>query len=103
MKGKEYVRKIQEVHHKKKLDSPSGTAKELAKDIDVIILGNTEIESKRINDNFGTHMIKFISDEDRIEIKHEAKNRDGFAKGALLAAEWILKKKGVFSLSDILK
>lgn len=103
MKKGEYLRGIQEIHHKKKLDTPSGTAKKLRQDIDIIMQGNTEIESKRINEEFGTHIIEFISDEDIIEIKHEAKNRDGFAKGALLASEWILEKKGVFNLSDMIK
>lgn len=103
MKKGEYLRGIQEIHHKKKLDTPSGTAKKLRQDIDIIMQGNTEIESKRINEEFGTHIIEFISNEDIIEIKHEAKNRDGFAKGALLASEWILEKKGVFNLSDMIK
>jgi 4-hydroxy-tetrahydrodipicolinate reductase len=50
----------------------------------------------------GTHTIHYQSDIDRISIKHEAFNRDGFALGSLIAAEWILNKKGVFTMQDVL-
>jgi 4-hydroxy-tetrahydrodipicolinate reductase len=50
----------------------------------------------------GTHVIKYVSLEDEIEIKHTAINRDGFAKGAIMAAAWIHNKKGIFSMKDVL-
>ena len=103
MKGKEYTKKIHEIHHTQKLDAPSGTAKILADDIKNIQKNDTLISYERINDTIGTHYIKYISNEDEIKIKHTAKNRDGFALGAILAAEWIIGKEGVFSFQDVLK
>ena len=61
------------------------------------------INSKRISDEIGTHKINYSSKIDDIEIIHRAKTRDGFALGAIIAAEWILDKKGVFSMQDLLK
>ena len=67
------------------------------------ILGtHTQITSDRINDNAGTHQIIYSSSVDEIEIKHTANNRDGFAAGAIIAAEWIIGKKGIFSMKDVL-
>jgi len=103
MKGRKYATSIHEVHHKEKLDSPSGTAITLGKDMSNISGKITNISSDRIDGTFGTHMIKYSSSEDEIEIKHTAINRDGFAMGAILSAEWIIDKKGVFTLKDMLK
>ncbi|HRH85191.1 MAG TPA: dihydrodipicolinate reductase C-terminal domain-containing protein, partial [Bacteroidia bacterium] len=60
------------------------------------------IQSIREPDVPGTHEIKYTSDEDVIEIKHTAINREGFAKGAVLAAQWLIGKKGVFEMKDVL-
>ena len=60
------------------------------------------ITADRINDVPGTHIISYTSAVDEIEIKHTAKNRDGFAMGAIIAADWIIGKKGVFSMKDVL-
>jgi 4-hydroxy-tetrahydrodipicolinate reductase len=104
---------IEEIHHTQKLDSPSGTAISLANGI--IKNGNYEnwtlenpmsneivIDAKRIENVPGTHTVSYNSNVDLIEIKHLAHNREGFALGAVIAAEWILGKKGVFTMKDIL-
>jgi len=109
----QYKLNIEEVHHKEKLDKPSGTAISLAEDViknsnykkwsfdndfDNII----KMESKRIDGVPGTHTLKYSSDIDSIEIKHIANNRIGFALGAVIAAEWILNKEGVFNMKNVI-
>lgn len=108
---------IEETHHVSKIDKPSGTAITLAQDI----IESTErkkvwtisdpnkknprsinIDSFRVDDVPGTHIVKYTSHIDDIIISHVAHNREGFATGALLAAEWILNKKGVFTMRDVL-
>ena len=110
----EYLPVIEEIHHKQKLDAPSGTAITLAKPIlenfnkDKWVLGVTNnpkelpIIAKRIDDVKGTHIIKYVSSIDAIEIKHTAKSRKGFAIGAVIAAEFINKKKGIYTMKDVL-
>lgn len=108
---------IKEIHHTQKIDSPSGTAIHLAEDIiknierkKVWTIGSVEkdphrtihIESERRDPVPGTHMVHYFSEIDEITITHEAKSRAGFAIGALLAAEWIQGKKGIFSMDDVL-
>jgi 4-hydroxy-tetrahydrodipicolinate reductase len=61
-----------------------------------------QIESKRISNTPGTHIITYNSKIDSIEIKHTAHNRQGFAQGAIMAAEWIMNHKGVFTMKDVL-
>lgn len=102
MNFQEYKGKIHEVHHTEKLDAPSGTAKTLAEDIEKIQEKLVEITADRVKDVAGTHSVTYSSIVDEIEIKHTAKNREGFVRGALLAAEWIIGKKGVFSMKDVL-
>ena len=94
----QYQASMKEIHHVHKLDAPSGTAICLAEDIQ----GEIHIESERIGEVPGTHIITYQSEIDTIEIKHEAHNRKGFALGAVLAAEWIKNKKGIFRMSDML-
>ena len=111
-----YEVKIEETHHKEKLDSPSGTAITIGKSI----ITNNEnynswvnkedhlndeipIISYRKDDVKGKHSIKYSSEIDEIEIIHDAKNRKGFALGSILAAEWIQGKKGVYSMKDVLR
>jgi 4-hydroxy-tetrahydrodipicolinate reductase len=103
MKEHNYKSKIHEIHHTQKLDSPSGTAITMAEQMDEILEGKTPITSDRINDVHGTHKISYTSDVDEIEIIHTAKNRDGFAIGAIIAAEWIIGKKGIFNIKDVLE
>lgn len=104
---------ITETHHTQKLDAPSGTAISLANQIlpfsekDNWVLDKKEskkllINAKRIKDVPGTHQVIYSSIIDEIEIKHTAKNRLGFAKGAILAAEYIVDKKGIFTMKNVL-
>jgi 4-hydroxy-tetrahydrodipicolinate reductase len=101
MKNQQYDSKVHEIHHTEKLDSPSGTAITLAKDVESILNNQPEITADRIKNVSGVHSISFTSLEDEIEIKHTANNRNGFALGAIRAAEWIINKKGVFTLDDV--
>ncbi|WP_370478570.1 4-hydroxy-tetrahydrodipicolinate reductase [Tamlana flava] len=111
---KQYNVSMEEIHHTQKLDAPSGTAISLANDI----ISNNEnfnewkldqngesaipIVAKRIADVPGTHTVTYQSEVDTITIEHEAHNRQGFALGAVIAAEWIVGKTGVFSMKDVL-
>jgi 4-hydroxy-tetrahydrodipicolinate reductase len=110
----QYSASIEEIHHTQKLDAPSGTAITLAESIinnsdypgwrlnDLQHSDELTIASKRIPDVPGTHTITYKSDVDTIEIKHEAHNREGFALGAVVAAEWISTKKGIYTMQDVL-
>ena len=102
MKNQNYKSTIHEIHHTQKLDSPSGTAKTLGKQMDGILKNSTPITAERIADETGRHTVTYRSSVDELEIKHTAKNRDGFAMGAIIAAEWVIGKKGVFSMKDVL-
>ena len=102
MQNKNYKTSISETHHLEKLDKPSGTAKTLSEDIHKELKITPNIISHRIEKKIGTHEIMYESAIDNIKIVHEAKNRDGFALGALKAAEWIRNKKGIFSMQDVL-
>lgn len=106
---------IEEIHHTEKKDAPSGTAITLAEQIikasdkkNEWINSTTEKEneisiiSKRIDKVAGTHSVKYSSPVDDIEIIHTAHNRKGFAEGAVLAAEFLAGKKGIFSMKDVL-
>lgn len=109
----EYRVSLEEIHHTQKLDAPSGTAITLAKsiieqsDYSSWSLGQGRsdelpIEAKRIENVPGTHSVVYDSAIDSIEIKHTAHSRDGFALGAVLAAEWLKGRSGVFSMRDVL-
>ena len=102
MRNHKYESQIHEIHHTEKLDSPSGTAITLAKQMENILSAESKITTDRIDDVPGTHQITYSSLVDEIKIKHIAKNRDGFAMGAIIAAEWIIGKKGIFSMKDVL-
>ena len=110
-----YDVRMEETHHTQKLDAPSGTAITLANGILENVVrktkwvcnteGNDEdinITAKRIDPAPGTHIVTYESAIDTIEIAHTAHSREGFATGAVLAAEWIFGKKGVFSMKDML-
>ena len=121
---KNYEPFIHEVHHVHKKDKPSGTALKLAEDI--IRSGGNKTKWEPADENFseeeknkrgnellvfsrreneipGTHEVKYISDDDEILITHKAYNRKGFALGAVLAAEWLQGRKGIFGMNDMLK
>ena len=110
----QYDISIEEIHHTKKLDAPSGTAITLAEGIinnsdkKSWALGVTTnenvipITAKRIDEVSGTHTVEYKSDVDSLEIKHTAHSRDGFALGAVIAAEWLVGKTGVFTMKDVL-
>jgi 4-hydroxy-tetrahydrodipicolinate reductase len=113
----DYSASIEEIHHIPKLDAPSGTAITLAEGL---IENNSNYTSWKLADSSsdsenqlpivaqrlpevpGTHTIQYTSEIDSISITHEAHNRKGFALGAVIAAEWIFNKKGVFTMKDVL-
>lgn len=112
----EYQCELDEIHHTQKKDAPSGTAITLAEGVLKHITSKKQwvneasddpqdlvIKSFRIADIPGTHVVKYSSDVDDIEIKHTAHSRIGFATGAVLVAEWIRGKQGVLSMDDFLK
>lgn len=94
-----------EYHHRRKQDSPSGTALAIANTIQKNMQRIKEFpfSSVRCGSIPGTHEILFDSPCDTISIKHEARNREGFAKGAVLAAEWLLDKKGLYTFADCIR
>ena len=104
---------MEEIHHTQKLDAPSGTAISLAKGViensnyanwtmDQAKNNEIHIEAKRIGDVPGTHTVTYDSIVDSIELKHTAHNREGFALGAVIAAEWLAGKKGIYTMKDVL-
>ncbi|GGM87419.1 4-hydroxy-tetrahydrodipicolinate reductase [Dyadobacter beijingensis] len=116
MNGHEYQSSMTEVHHIHKLDAPSGTAITLAEGI-IEEMGNVDgwklapdaeegylqILAERRGEVPGTHIVRYESEVDTIEISHTAHNRQGFALGAVVAAEWLPGKFGVFGMNDLLK
>jgi 4-hydroxy-tetrahydrodipicolinate reductase len=111
----EYNVLLEEIHHTEKLDAPSGTGITLANDIlseipqkqkwvneasdkaeDLVILSYREPNVP------GTHLVKYDSAVDTIEITHTAHSRMGFASGAVMAAQWVVGKKGFFGMKDLL-
>ena len=112
---KQYSISTTEIHHTEKKDAPSGTAITLAEGI----IQNLEDKTQWVSNNIpeqnevaiwsaregkvsGTHIVKYISDIDQIEISHVAHGREGFALGAVIAAEWIVGKKGIFGMKELL-
>lgn len=108
-----YECQLEEIHHIHKLDAPSGTAISLAQGI----ITHSDFESWKLDETQGkelgitaireaevpgTHSVAYRSEVDEIEIKHTAFNRNGFALGAVIAAEWILGKKGNFTMKEVL-
>lgn len=109
-----YKVEMEEIHHTQKLDAPSGTAISLAKGVienssytnwtlEKPEADQIHIEAKRIGTVPGTHTVTYNSVVDAIEIKHTAHNREGFALGAVIAAEWIVGKQGIFTMKDVLE
>lgn len=112
----DYQANMTEIHHTQKLDEPSGTAITTADQIiarhpayrswklssEAPADGELSIEALREGDVKGTHIVRYESEIDRIELKHEAKTRKGFALGSVLAAEFLHGKKGFFTMKDLL-
>lgn len=112
----QYIPSMQEWHHTQKKDAPSGTAVTLANDLINFIPGITnwvcdnveersdklQIKAHREGDVFGIHSIRYESEVDWIEYTHHAKNRKGFVMGAVLAAEFMKNRMGVFGMKDLL-
>ncbi len=110
-----YHIQINETHHTQKLDAPSGTAISTANEIikkhvsyqqwtqDELNTSDLLIKSKRNGNEIGYHQVIYQSDEDEIQIIHQAKSRKGFALGAVLAAEFLVKKKGIYTMTDLIK
>ncbi|PWH83301.1 4-hydroxy-tetrahydrodipicolinate reductase [Algibacter marinivivus] len=111
---KQYNVSMEEIHHTQKLDAPSGTAISLANGVieqhegynnwklDEKAENTIPITAKRIEDVPGTHTVTYESEVDTISIEHIAHTRQGFALGAVVAAEWIAGKTGVFTMNDVL-
>jgi len=111
---KDYNVSMEEIHHTQKLDAPSGTAISLADGVienhdhyngwklDEKDANTIPIAAKRIEDVPGTHTVTYESEVDTINIEHIAHTRQGFALGAVVAAEWIAGKEGVFTMNDVL-
>lgn len=97
-----YSPSISETHHIHKLDKPSGTAKTLAEEIETYGFTNIPIESIREGEVAGIHTIKWESTEDTLCLSHDAKNRRGFALGAVIAAEWLNGKNGFHTMQEVL-
>ena len=111
----QYTLSIDETHHLQKLDAPSGTAVSLAEAIlanhsaysqweltPVLNHESLPITAHRLPDVPGTHVIRAVSPIDTITLTHEAHNRDGFALGSILAAEFLVGKTGIFTMKDVL-
>lgn len=110
-----YQPSMTEIHHTQKLDAPSGTAITLAEDMAArlsriqgwregtdVAGSRVPIEAVRRGDVKGTHEIRYTSAVDTLTIRHEAHSREGFARGALQAAHWLIGKKGIFGMPDML-
>tara|TARA_R110002050_G_scaffold129000_1_gene250448 strand:- start:43933 stop:44643 length:711 start_codon:yes stop_codon:yes gene_type:complete len=110
-----YEVRMEEIHHTQKLDSPSGTALTIAHQIIENVSRKTGwiesenpsnaeigIEAKRIADTPGTHIVTYENQIDTLQISHEAKGREGFAMGSILAAEFMLGKSGIYGMEDLL-
>jgi 4-hydroxy-tetrahydrodipicolinate reductase len=115
MQGQAYEPNIEEIHHTEKLDAPSGTAITTAERLLANYPSKTDwklseeasttdiaITAVRTPNVPGTHKVSFNSDIDSISLEHVAHSRKGFAGGALIAAEWLLDKKGVYTMTDLL-
>ncbi len=111
----QYNVQMEEIHHTQKRDAPSGTAISLAEQVlekvtrkqnwvnnETTAPAELSIISKRIDPAPGTHIVSYTSPIDDITITHTAHSREGFAAGAVVAAEWIQGKKGVFGMKDVL-
>ena len=98
----EYEAFIEEQHHSRKKDSPSGTALKLKEIVSKHISQEFSVSATRAGNIPGTHQVGFDGPADQILLKHTARSREGFAAGALLAADWIVEKKGCYEFGDVI-
>ncbi|MEZ5307944.1 MAG: dihydrodipicolinate reductase C-terminal domain-containing protein [Pyrinomonadaceae bacterium] len=98
----EYEAYLEEQHHSRKLDAPSGTALKLKSIVDARIGRDHIVSSTRAGSIPGTHRIGFDGPADQINLEHIARSRQGFAEGAVFAAEWIAGRKGFYEFSDVM-
>jgi 4-hydroxy-tetrahydrodipicolinate reductase len=92
---------IEEAHHKRKRDAPSGTALQLGEIVASHLGRDVPVTSTRAGYIPGTHRVGFDSSADQITLEHVARSREGFAAGALMAAEWIVGRNGVYEFSEV--
>ena len=102
LKGHGYVPHIEETHHVHKKDAPSGTARTMASIVEDSLGIRPDITSLRIGEVPGTHVVKLKSEVDKIKISHEAFSREGFAEGAVIAAEMTERLKGVHTFKELI-
>jgi 4-hydroxy-tetrahydrodipicolinate reductase len=101
-KFEDYEAFIEEQHHSRKKDAPSGTALKLKEVIAEHIKKDFSVSSTRAGNIPGTHRVGFDGSADQILLEHTARSREGFAAGAILAAEWIAGRKGFYEFTDVL-
>jgi 4-hydroxy-tetrahydrodipicolinate reductase len=101
-KFNDYETFIEERHHSRKKDAPSGTALKLKDIVSHHITKDFSVASTRAGNIPGTHIVGFDANADTIELTHTARSREGFASGAILAAEWIVGKKGFYEWTDVI-
>lgn len=97
----EYEAFIEEQHHSRKLDSPSGTALKIKALVSKYVEVG-DIAATRAGDIPGTHRVGFDSSADQVLLTHTARSREGFALGAIMAAEWIVGRKGIYEFADVM-
>jgi 4-hydroxy-tetrahydrodipicolinate reductase len=98
----QYQAFMEEEHHARKRDAPSGTALQLKKLMTEHLRSDIPIASVRAGHIPGTHTVGFDSEADQIRLTHMARSREGFAAGALLAARWIVGRQGIYEFSDVI-
>jgi len=98
----EYETFIEEQHHSRKKDAPSGTALKLKEIVSAHINSEFSVSATRAGNIPGTHRVGFDGPADQIVLEHMARSREGFAFGALMAAEWIIGKKGFYEFGDVM-
>ncbi|MBA4123823.1 MAG: 4-hydroxy-tetrahydrodipicolinate reductase [Acidobacteria bacterium] len=102
-KFEDYEAFIEEQHHSRKRDAPSGTALKLKEIVAVNIGKDFSVSATRAGNIPGTHRVGFDGNADQILLEHVARSREGFAAGAILAAEWIVGKKGFYEFTDVME
>jgi 4-hydroxy-tetrahydrodipicolinate reductase len=101
-KFEDYEAFIEEQHHSRKKDAPSGTALKLKEIVSAHVKKDFSVAATRAGNIPGTHRVGFDGAADQILLQHSARSREGFASGAILAAEWIVGKKGFWEFTDVM-